>query len=122
MKKKLRRILALVLLAATAGAFSLLGGASAAKDETVTLTCQANDGYVIGSVQAYDKTTGEQVKFNTMNSKAQVSNDRKSATVTFTMPAEDLKLVVQFMTTAEAAASGLTTDSGTSATKANTGI
>lgn len=52
----------------------------------------------------------------------QVSNDRKSATVTFTMPAEDLKLVVQFMTTAEAAASGLTTDSGTSATKANTDI
>ena len=37
MKKNLRRIIALAMLVAMVAAFSLLGGVSAAKEETVTI-------------------------------------------------------------------------------------
>lgn len=75
MKKKLRRILALVLLAATAGAFSLLGGASAAKDETVTINVynwgqyisDGTDGYIDVN-KAFTEETGIQVNYMTFDS------------------------------------------------------
>ena len=75
MKKTLHRTLALVMLAAMVAAFSLLGGASAAKEETVTINVynwgqyisDGTDGYIDVN-KAFTEETGIQVNYMTFDS------------------------------------------------------
>ena len=75
MKKNLRRIVALVMLVSMVAAFSLLGGASAAKEETVTINVynwgqyisDGTDGYIDVN-KAFTEETGIQVNYITFDS------------------------------------------------------
>ena len=75
MKKKLHRILALVMLVSVTAAFSLLGGASAAKEEPVTINVynwgqyisDGTDGYIDVN-KAFTEETGIQVNYITFDS------------------------------------------------------
>ena len=75
MKKKLHRILALVMLVSMVAAFSLLGGTSAAKEETVTINVynwgqyisDGTDGYIDVN-KAFTEETGIQVNYITFDS------------------------------------------------------
>ena len=75
MKKNLRRVFALVLLVSMVAAFSLLGGTSAAKEETVTINVynwgqyisDGTDGYLDVN-KAFTEETGIQVNYITFDS------------------------------------------------------
>ncbi len=75
MKKNLRRVLALVMLVSMIAAFSLLCGASAAKEETVTINVynwgqyisDGTDGYIDVN-KAFTEETGIQVNYITFDS------------------------------------------------------
>jgi spermidine/putrescine transport system substrate-binding protein len=75
LKKKLHRILALVLLVSMVAVFSLLGGTSAAKEETVTINVynwgqyisDGTDGYIDVN-KAFTEETGIQVNYITFDS------------------------------------------------------
>ena len=75
MKKNLRKILALVMLVSMTAAFSLLGSASAAKTETVTINVynwgqyisDGTDGYIDVN-KAFTEETGIQVNYMTFDS------------------------------------------------------
>jgi len=75
LKKKLRRILSLVMLVSLIAAFSLLCGASAAKEETVTINVynwgqyisDGTDGYIDVN-KAFTEETGIQVNYITFDS------------------------------------------------------
>ncbi len=75
MKKNLRRVFALVMLVSMIAAFSLLGGTSAAKEETVTINVynwgqyisDGTDGYIDVN-KAFTEETGIQVNYITFDS------------------------------------------------------